>query len=313
MSAPSGDFGGGGAPEGGTFEGASGESAGFQSGGTSDGQSSGSSGNAGSNGAWNELLSIVPREFHPVVTPHLQKFDSNYGQLAQQYAPWKKTFVDKGTTPDELTAAHQLYTLVNQNPQLVYERLAAALGYSAQQQQAANQYFQPGQSNEQYDPNQGMQPPQEYQQEQFEDPRLMQMSQQMAQMQQMLEQQYNQAQAQQEAQQRQEMTADYERQLDTGIKTLLKKDPNFDVGDVLNRVWMQVSQDQEIDIQRAYNDHIAYVQRIRATPMNGAGAPRVMPTGGGMPPTIDTSRPKTTAEKTARAMQIIQAAQQQGY
>lgn len=273
------------------------ESAGSQPGATTD-QSS------GTNGAWNEMLSVIPREFHPVVTPHLKKFDQNYGSLAQQYAPWKKTFADSGQTAEDLVAAQKLYDLVNTNPQLVYQRLAQHLqeigAVPAAEQYQQQQPQEPGQPDYQV----------EAPAEEFDDPRMAQMYQQMQQMNQYLQFQAQQAQQYQAQQAQAQLTANYEQVMDNGIRQIMARDPNVDVNDLLQRTLVQVAQGGEPDIEKAYQEQATFVQRIRALPMNSATAPRVMPTGGGMPPTIDTSRPKTTAEKAARVMQLIEAAQQ---
>jgi len=280
----------------GTVGAGSGESAGYQPGATPE-QSS------GTNGAWAEMLGAIPREFHPVITPHLQKWDSNYGQLAQQYAPWKKTFADQGKTAEDLVAAQKLYDLVNANPELVYQRLAQHL----EELRASQPGYTPqavGQEPDQ--PDYSVEAPDG----EFDDPRLTQMYQQMQQMNQFIMQQQQQAQEYQAAAYQQQLSQNYEQQMDAGIRQILEKDPTADVQDLLQRALVQVAQGGEPDIQKAYQEQAAFVQRVRAMPMNSATAPRVMPTGGGMPPTIDTSRPQSTAEKAARVRQLIEAAQQ---
>ena len=281
-----------------------------------------SAGNSGAttgqaqNGAWTEMLGVVPREFHPVITPHLQKFDSNYGQLAQSYAPWKKAFADKGQSAEDLVAAQQLYDLVNTNPELVYQRLAAHL----ESLRAA----QPGYVPQNYQQNyqQGYSQPQEPQQQDgfasqeavpegaFEDPRVQQMYQQMQQMNEYLQQQQMQMQQQQVVAAQQQLTSNYEQMMDSGIRQIMARDPNVDVQDLLQRTLVQTSQGMEPDIERAYAEQSAFVQRVRSMPMNSATAPRVMPTGGGMPPTIDTTRPRSSSEKVDRVRQLLEAAQQ---
>jgi len=260
------------------------------------------------NGAWNELLGIIPREFHPVVTPHLQKFDSNYGQLSQQYAPWKKAFADKGLTPEELLGAQTLYDTINSNPEFVYQQL----GQHLERIRAAQPGYVPQEQNQQQAPGaQGVGGSEVEEDGMFDDPRLTSMYEQLQQMNNYLMQQSQAFQQQQAAAQQNAMTADYEKYLDTGIRAIMAKDANVDVGDLLQRAYVQVAQGSEPDLQKAYAEQQAFVQRIRSIPSAGSQAPRVMPTGGGLPPTIDTSRPKTTAEKAARVQQLIDAAMQQ--
>lgn len=278
------------------------ESAGSQPGATTGSQ----------NGAWAEMLGVIPREFHPVITPHLQKWDSNYGQLAQQFAPWKKAFADKGQSAEDLVAAQQLYDLVNSNPELVYQRLAAHLeSLRAAQPGYVPEYQQQQGYSQQQEPQQGDFASEEVPETEFEDPRLAQMYQQMQQMSEYLQYQQMQQQQYEEQAAQQQMTANYEQMMDNGIRQVLATDPNADVQDLLQRALAQVAQGNEPDIGRAYAEQAAFVQRVRSIPLNSASAPRVMPTGGGMPPTIDTTRPKTTAEKADRVRHLLDAANQQ--
>lgn len=264
-----------------------------------DSQQGGASGGSDVNPAWKEALGAIPREFSPVLTPHLRKFDQNYGSLAQSYSPWKKTFADKGITVEELQQAHLLYQTMNTNPQMVYERLGAALGISPQQ---AQQFVE--QEQESGD--------EEQQQEGYDDPRYADMATRLQYMEGYLQQQVQAQQQQYERQQFEYQTSQYEQQLDQGIAILRQNDPNFDVEDVLNRVLLQQAQNEPLDLVKAYQDHVSFTQRVRATPLNGSNAPAVMPTGGGLPPTIDNSRPQTNAEKAARVEALIKAASGQG-
>lgn len=93
----------------------------------------------GPNPAWEPVLSVLPEQFHGVVTPHFQQWDqaaqqrieSVNSQLAQ-YEPYNK-FVEHGITPDEVEQGLRLMYEINNNPQNVYNALAEAYRFGQQQ------------------------------------------------------------------------------------------------------------------------------------------------------------------------------------
>lgn len=89
------------------------------------------SGDSGPNPSWSEVLNVLPAEFHPLVTPHFQKWDDSAKSRIESikgeyesYAPFKEHGIDRDTLSQGLT----LYNLLNENPQGLYEALAQQLG-----------------------------------------------------------------------------------------------------------------------------------------------------------------------------------------
>lgn len=98
---------------------------------------------SGDNPAWNEVLDILPSEFHPMVKPHLQKWDrgvqERFEKVQSQYSPYKP-LVENQISPDEVSAALQMMNLMATNPRQVYDKLteyyADEWGLSGQGQSA---------------------------------------------------------------------------------------------------------------------------------------------------------------------------------
>lgn len=90
----------------------------------------------GQNPAWNDVLSVLPEQFHSVVTPHFQKWDQSAQQRIEQanqtvseFEPFKP-FVENGIAPQDLEQGLRLMYEINQNPQAVYNALAEAYDFS---------------------------------------------------------------------------------------------------------------------------------------------------------------------------------------
>lgn len=86
----------------------------------------------GPNPAWNDVLSVLPEQFHPVVTPHFQKWDqsaqSRIEQANQQLKQFEdyKPFVEHGINRQEIEQGLRLMWEINNNPENVYKALAEA-------------------------------------------------------------------------------------------------------------------------------------------------------------------------------------------
>lgn len=85
----------------------------------------------GDNPAWNDLLDVLPSEFHPMVKPTLEKWDSGVNKrfetVHSQYAPYKP-FIEQQITPDEISAAMQMMNLLATDPRKVYDKLGEFYG-----------------------------------------------------------------------------------------------------------------------------------------------------------------------------------------
>jgi hypothetical protein len=86
----------------------------------------------GGHPAWKEILDQLPEEFHPLVTPKLEAWDSGvqtrFQNLQSEYEPYK-TFIEQEVDPEYLVQAAQLAAAIEQDPERVYKALQEAYGY----------------------------------------------------------------------------------------------------------------------------------------------------------------------------------------
>lgn len=86
----------------------------------------------GSNPAWESVLSVLPAEFHPLVTPEFQKWDQSAQQRIEsvnsQFEPFKP-FTEAGIKPEDLEQGLQLMAKLNEDPQGFYQALTEAYGF----------------------------------------------------------------------------------------------------------------------------------------------------------------------------------------
>lgn len=92
----------------------------------------------GHNPAWDEVLSLLPEQFHSVVTPTFRKWDDSANQRIEsvnsqlsQFEAYKP-YVEHGVNSDELEQGLRLLYEINNNPQNVYEALQNAYKFGAQ-------------------------------------------------------------------------------------------------------------------------------------------------------------------------------------
>lgn len=92
----------------------------------------------GPNPAWNDVLGVLPEQFHSVVTPHFQKWDQEAqkrieqaNQTVTQFEPYKP-FLENGIAPEDMEQGLQFLYELNTNPKAVYEAIAQAYGYQNQ-------------------------------------------------------------------------------------------------------------------------------------------------------------------------------------
>jgi hypothetical protein len=93
----------------------------------------------GQNPAWNDVLSVLPEQYHQAVTPHFQKWDQSAqqkieqaNQMVSQFEPYKP-FVDNGISAEDLEQGLQIAYQINTNPQAVFNALKEAYGFEAAQ------------------------------------------------------------------------------------------------------------------------------------------------------------------------------------
>lgn len=88
----------------------------------------------GPNPAWNDVLSIIPEQYHAAITPHFTKWDQSAQQRIEQansqvqaYEGFKP-FIEHGIDPQELENGLRLMYEINNDPAKVYNALSQAYG-----------------------------------------------------------------------------------------------------------------------------------------------------------------------------------------
>lgn len=98
----------------------------------------------GPNPAWNDVLEILPEQFHQVVTPHFQKWDQSAQQRIEQVNSQLKDFegfkpfVEHGINPQEVEQGLRIMWEINNNPENVYKALAEAYKFGQEAPPVAN-------------------------------------------------------------------------------------------------------------------------------------------------------------------------------
>lgn len=89
----------------------------------------------GPNPAWNDVLSVIPEQFHQTITPHFQKWDqAAQAKIEAANASLKeyeayKPFAEHGINAQEIEQGLRLMYEINNNPQNVYNALQNAYNF----------------------------------------------------------------------------------------------------------------------------------------------------------------------------------------
>lgn len=92
----------------------------------------------GINPAWNEVLEVLPSQFHTLVTPHFQKWDqAAQGRIEEVNGKFKdyeaySPLVEHGVNMEQVQQALLLAQEINTNPRAIYDALDNAYNYSGQ-------------------------------------------------------------------------------------------------------------------------------------------------------------------------------------
>lgn len=96
----------------------------------------------GLNPAWSDLMAVVPSQLHSLVTPHLQKWDTNYqegiSKVHSEYESWKP-FKEAGIAPEQVQYGLQLLDAIENRPDEIFEALKNYLQVEDDQQLEPNQ------------------------------------------------------------------------------------------------------------------------------------------------------------------------------
>jgi len=241
------------------------------------------------NPAWQGIRDRLPNEaFFEAVKPELQKWDQNFQksvekQVQQRFETdfgWVKDIAAQGITPERVTGGLNLLQQLDADPVGTYQRMGEFLrqnGHLPETDEEVQQVEDAG--NDDLFPDQ--------------DPR----DQQIATLQAQLEQLQGGFQQYTEEQQWNQEVQQAEVALDQQLSTLKQAHPELtddDIEDILNRAAWKAQQYQNANdprvptLDEAFQEFDAFRNRILSTPRASAQAPRLLPTGGGVPsPQVD--------------------------
>jgi hypothetical protein len=260
------------------------------------------------NPAWNPFREKLPASLFNEVRPELDKWDKNYQQVQQQFAPYK-SFAEQGVPPETIQKAMQLAQVLNANPRAVWEELNSRYNFGAelsgQGQQEQQKVDEDG--PDEYDPDA---PFDLANVDLTKNPQFKAWQEQTARQEEYLQNQRN-AEIQRETQ------AELDSQW-SEVKRLNGRDLNQQEQlEVIRRAnWIADMKDQqtgkpgyhEPDLREGYRDYAQFVQQVRGTRANNT-APDVLGGTGGVPAppkgiTADMSDDERTDYIVARLRQL---------
>lgn len=223
------------------------------------------------NPAWEEVLGIIPKEFHSQITPRLQAWDQGVQQkfvslnnTIKAYDGYKQ-FVDNRIAPAELDAAYKVFQRMNQQPLDFYNRLGDLLKQQGLLQQVQQQ--QAAQEDEE--------------QQQFKDPRIDELLQQQRQFAENFQRQQAELQQQQQLQQfAQQVNSQVDSEFGQLGQAIGGQVPDWLRMELIKRAtFMTDQQARPVSILEAFQDW----QQVQAQARRVSNAPKVVPSGGGFP------------------------------
>lgn len=234
----------------------------------------------GGHPAWQEILDAVPEDYRDALRPTLEKWDkgvqARFQSLHSKYEPLKP-YLDEA---DKLEMGMNLLRRIEEDPRAVYDLMAATYNFA---EQGATE-DEGTMSELTFDPD-------------SVDPAVLQ------QMQALQEQQDRLAQQLAEQQQRDE-EEENRAQLDAYVSWLHEEHGEFDDDYVITLLANGI---EGPDAVQRYNDIVAKAAGAPATPP----APKVMPSGGGVPSrAIDPTKLSSSETKDLVTEMLIQAQQQ---
>lgn len=248
-------------------------------------------GNEG-NPAWNDVLGIIPKEFHAQITPHLQEWDRGVQQrfaglnnTIKSYEGYKQ-FVDNRIAPADLDAAYKVFQRMNQQPLDFYNRLGELL-----QQQGLLQAQQQQQAAED-------------EQQQYQDPRIDQLIQQQRQFAESFQRQQLELQQQQQIQQfAQQVNSQVDGEFSQISQAIGGQVPEPLRVELIKRATFMTEQQQRpVSILEAFQDW----QQVQSQVRRVSNAPKVVPSGGGFPQQVpDPNALKSIDGRAAAVKDII--------
>jgi hypothetical protein len=228
----------------------------------------------GGNPAWDSVRSELDEFSFHKIEPHLKEWDRSASEriasVNQQLAPFK-SFIDAGTTPEDIAAGLQLAQMANTNPEQLYEAIGSFLEREGRMPNKAEVKAEV-KANEGEEQQPEAQP--------AVDPRYDELAAQNQQMMQFLQ-----------AQEYQKAVDQADRELQTEQTGLQTKHPELsaaDMQDIIRQAAFVAQTTGTVPSLESVHDGWFTELRTRflSTPRPGDAAPRLVPTSGGVPSAI---------------------------
>lgn len=234
------------------------------------GNISGNDSDSGGHPAWKEILDVLPESLHSVVTPALQKWDSGVNaRLETVQSPYKpyQEFVDNKIDPQTIQASLAMAQMIDSDPRSFYDKMTEY--YGSEWGFEEDDQGQPDDANED---GAG----EEYEDSYEDDPRLQQLQEQQDTIAKFLAEQV-------EEQERMEAEKEIDSQLnEVADKYGTSGEGQGSVRSTDERVILSLAMQNNQSIPEAAEFYYTSVkQPVPAAA--GAGAPRVVSPGGGVP------------------------------
>lgn len=212
------------------------------------------------NPAWAPIRDALGPSFQ-LVEPHLKEFDKQAQSRIEKLNSQLKEYTSFGTV-DQLRAYQGLAQRLDSEPAAVYEQLGQWLRSQGLIQEA----------------QQAEKIADELSDDDYVDPRIAELEAQQERMREFLE-----------YQEQERIAREADAELDAeinGLKQAHAELSDYDIREIIQRAAFAASQGQDPSLELAYQDYVEnVVNRIRNAPRAGDSAPRLLPTGGGVPAT----------------------------
>lgn len=241
----------------------------------------------GNDAPYKQQLEQIPEGFRPLVEPVFQDWDRQVGKKLQEvhsrYEPYKQ-FLDAEVSPEQLRDSMDLYRMMLENPQRIYEALGQQLGLAQQaggeQGQGADEEIDLGESPQIDIAN---------------DPHFQQLQRQ----QEIIVQQMQAAQQQREAQEGEVWLDERVKDITTSLEKKGITDPDWDyILTVAGSLIEHKKMDHDKALDAATEMFVSKIQGYMARPTANSTAPTVLPTHGGTP---SNQLPLDMSEKDRRS------------
>lgn len=252
----------------------------------------------GGNPAWGEIFDKLPGGYQQMIAPTLQKWDKNFQQVQEQFAPYK-SFAEQKVSADDIQQAMELRKLALENPRQIFDVLQQTFGEEwglTQGQPETPQVPQQGQPQDQVTDLSAPPNPADFDITQH--PKVQEMMKNQDTMAQYLATQI---------QQQQQIEQD--QALDAEITRLKEKYGDWDEATVFS----YAQADPGKPLEQFVLQYKALEEQIRSRPGAADGHPRLVPPGGGIPSeAVDVTKLSGQDRRGLVANYLRNAFEQQG-